>query len=248
MTKEKIFLVMPVGNEEETIDDTLTRTLRLGIEELYITPVIDDYSQDRTQEIIENLEKKHPEKVKLLYNKNSTGTVPAYLYGFKYALTNGAKYIIEMDAGNSHMPEQIPQFIEKLDQGFDCVFGSRFMNGGKFINNPFYRIFLSWVGTKMANLYLGTKLKDMTGGFEAFKAEVLRQFDFDVFLSTGHIFQTEIRYYCKEFNITEVPISYRGSKSRLSFHHVMNAVKELFNIKKNYGRARTFINNTNAVS
>jgi len=234
VTNEKICIVMPVGNEEETIADTLTRILKLGIEELFVTPVIDDYSQDNTRKIIEDFEKQYPKKIKLLYNKNATGAIPAYFYGFKYALKNGAKYIIEMDAGNSHMPEQIPSFLEKLEEGYDCVFGSRFIEGGKFINHPYYRVFLSWLGTKVANFYLGTKLKDMTSGFEAFRAEVLEQLNFDAFVSTGHFYQTEMRYYCKEFNATEVPIHYRGSKSRFSFNSLVNAVKELLKVKRNY--------------
>ena len=225
---------MPVGNEEETIADTLTRILKLEIKEIFITPVIDDYSRDNTRRIIENFEKKHLEKLKLLYNKDKIGTVPAYFYGFKYALKNNAKYIIEMDAGNSHMPEQIPFFIKKLEEGYDCVFGSRFIKGGKFINHPFYRIFISWIGTEVANLYLNTNLKDMTSGFEAFRAEVLEQLNFDSFISTGHFYQTEMRYYCREFNITEAPILYRGSKSRISYNSLLNAIKELLKIKRNY--------------
>jgi dolichol-phosphate mannosyltransferase len=231
---KKIFIVMPVGNEEETIADTLARILKLEMEELFVIPVIDNYSQDKTREIIEDFEKKNPEKIKLLYNKEKTGAIPAYFYGFKYALRNGARYIVEMDAGNSHMPEQIPLFVEKLEEGYDCVFGSRFVDGGKFINHPYYRIFLSWFGTKVANFYLGTNLKDATSGFEAFQAEVLDQLNFDAFLSTGHFYQTEMRYYCKEFNATEVPIHYRGSKSRFSFNSLVNAIRELLKVKRNY--------------
>lgn len=118
---------MPVGNEEETIADTLVRIMKLGIEELFVAPVIDDYSSDNTRSIIEDFERKYPEQIKLLYNKTATGAIPAYLYGFEYALKNGAEYIIEMDAGNSHMPEQIPLFVDKLKEGYDCVFGSRFV-------------------------------------------------------------------------------------------------------------------------
>ena len=232
--KTDIFVVMPVANEEETIEDTLNRTLELKIKGLFITPVMDDFSTDNTQKIIKDLEKKHPGKIKLLYNKKCTGTVPAYFFAFKYALKNKAKYIIEMDAGNSHMPEQIPLFIEKLGEGHDCVFGSRFIAGGKFVNHPYYRIFLSWLGTKVANFYLKTNLKDMTSGFEAFRADTLRQLNFDAFSFSGHFYQTEMRFYCKHFNATEVPISYRGSKSRLTFNSILKAFKELLQVKSNY--------------
>ncbi|MEA1925209.1 MAG: glycosyltransferase [Candidatus Altiarchaeota archaeon] len=231
---KKIFIVMPVGNEEETIADTLTRILRLEMDDLIVTPVIDRYSQDNTQGIIEDFGRDHPEKIRLLYNRDGIGAIPAYFHGFKYALKNSAEYVIEMDAGNSHMPEQIPLFVDKLDEGYDCVFGSRFIEGGKFINHPPHRISLSWLGTKVANIYLKTNLRDMTSGFQAFRAEVLKQLNFDAFLSTGHFYQTEMRYYCKKFNTTEIPIHYTGSKSRFSFKSLINALKELFKVKRNH--------------
>lgn len=231
-------MVMPVANEEETIRDILNRILELEID-LKITPVIDDYSVDDTQKIIQSFEKKYPKQVKLLYAENSTCPVDAYLFGFKNALDEGVEYIIEMDAGNSHRPEKIPDFVDKLEEGYNCVFGTRFLEDGGFKDQPYYRVFLSWFGTKVANVYLGTNLTDMTSGFEAFKAEVLEELDFDMFLSSGHSYQTEMRYYCKDFNTTETPILYTGSESSFSSDSLIEAFTILFQLKKNYKKVKS---------
>jgi dolichol-phosphate mannosyltransferase len=234
MNSGKIFIVMPVGNEEETMADTLDRIMALGIDDIVVTPVIDSFSKDRTREIIKSMESKYPGRIMLIENNVKTGLVQSYLFGFKNALSNGAKYIVEMDAGNSHLPEQIPMFVQKLNEGYECVWGSRFTKGGKFVNHPFSRILISWLGTLMSNVFLGTKMKDATSGFEAFRSDALSKIDLDAFISTGHFYQTEMRFYCKDFKTIEIPITYTGSKSRFSSTVLVNAFKEFLEIRKNY--------------
>ena len=78
-----------------------------------------------------------------------------------------------MDGGGSHKPSEIAQFVENLEKGYDCVWGSRYVAGGDISNHPLYRRVLSSGGTILANLVLGTKLKDMTSGFEGFQRKVL---------------------------------------------------------------------------
>lgn len=229
---KKTIIVMPVANEEATMENILKQIMELPYDNLYVYPVIDSYSKDRTEEIIREMEKKY-DRIKLIFHKESKGVITCYLYGFKMALLDGAEQIIEMDGGGSHLPKEIPQFIEKLQEGYDCVWGSRFMPGGDIQNQPLYRRLLSSGGTMLSNLVLGTKLKDMTSGFEAFKAEILAGFDFDKFLSTGHMYQTEMRFYCRNYNWKEVPIHYTGGSSSLKFKSVKEALKILFMLKKN---------------
>lgn len=228
---KKTIIVMPVANEESTMEKVLTEVMELPYDNLYIYPVIDSYSKDRTEEIIHEMEKKY-DRIKLIFHKESKGVITCYLHGFKMALKDGAERIIEMDGGGSHQPCEIPQFIEKLDEGYECVWGSRFMPGGDITNQPLYRRILSGGGTWLANLVLGTKLKDMTSGFEAFTAEVLQSMDLDAFLSRGHMYQTEMRYYCRNRHAVEVPINYIGSNSSLKLKSVTEALKILFQLKK----------------
>lgn len=228
---KKTIIVMPVANEGDTMASLLDRILALPYDNLLVYPVVDDYSTDNTADIIRSYESTG--RVKCIYYKESRGVISCYLEGFRRAMADGAERIIEMDGGGSHKPEEIPQFIEKLDEGYDCVWGSRFTTGGGTDHQPMYRRFLSSGGTILSNAVLGTKLKDMTSGFEAFQVDILKNMNLDAFLSTGHMYQTEMRYYCRKFNTVEVPIHYTGSTSSLKMKSVTEALKILFMLKEN---------------
>ncbi len=213
--------------------DMLERFLRLPYGELSLYVIMDDYSRDATADIVREYEAKTDGRIRYIHYPGSTGVISCYLEGYRRALADGAQWIIEMDGGLSHLPEELPRFIARLDEGFDCVFGSRFVRGGGITNHPWYRRVLSRGGTWLANLVLGTKLKDMTSGFEAFQRPVLEALDLDAFLSTGHMYQTEMRYYCRRLRIVEVPIHYTGGKSSLKTGAVLEALRILFALKKN---------------
>ncbi len=231
---KKTIIVMPVANEAATMGEVIEKILALPYDDLHLYPVVDDYSKDNTAEIIRSYE--NTGRVKCIYYKESRGVISCYLEGFRRALADGAEQIIEMDGGGSHKPEEIGQFIDKLAEGYDCVWGSRFVKGGGIAEQPLYRRLLSSGGTVLSNLVLGTHLKDMTSGFEAFKADVLKAMDLSAFLSTGHMYQTEMRFYCRNMNTVEVPIHYTGSSSSLKMHSVTEALSILFKLKENEHR------------
>lgn len=228
---KKTIIVMPVANEGESMAQVLDEILALPYDNLWVYPVVDNFSKDNTEEIIRDYEKKTG-RVKCVFYKESRGVISCYLEGFRQALADGAECVIEMDGGGSHSPKEIPQFVDALTQGYDCVWGSRFVEGGDISNHPLYRRILSSGGTILSNLVLGTKLKDMTSGFEAFQADVLRRLDLNNFLSNGHMYQTEMRFYCRNLNTIEVPIHYIGGSSSLKFKSVTEALKILFQLKK----------------
>lgn len=229
---KKTIIVMPVANEEDTMEQILDEILALPCDNLHIYPVIDSYSRDRTEEIIRKKAAENA-RVKCIFYKESRGVISCYLEGFRQALADGAEQILEMDGGGSHLPSEIPRFLEKMEEGYDCVWGSRFMEGGSMRRQPLYRRILSQGGTILANLVLGTRLKDMTSGFEGFQRKVLEDMNLDAFLSTGHMYQTEMRFYCRNLRTVEVPIHYVGTASSLKSSSVTEALRLLFELKKN---------------
>lgn len=229
---KKTIIVMPIANEEATIAKVLDEILALGYDNLYIYPVMDNYSKDNTLKIVEEFQRK-TDRVKLIYYKESYGVISCYLEGFRHALKDGAEHIIEMDGGGSHLPAEVPLFIDKLEEGYECVWGSRFVKGGGISNHPLYRRILSSGGTVLANMVLGTSLKDMTSGFEGFQRNILENMDLDKFLSKGHMYQTEMRYYCRNYHTVEVPIHYVGSESSFRMKSVTEALRILFELKRN---------------
>jgi dolichol-phosphate mannosyltransferase len=150
--------------------------------------------------------------------------VDAYVRGYREALNSGCDWILEIDAGFSHQPPDIPQFFDKMLEGYDCVFGSRFCTGGTVSDSSTKREVISRGGTILANLLLGTKLKDMTSGFEMFTRAALLEVMMKGIRSRGPFFQTEIKAYCRNLRIAEVPIQYRAAS-----HNVGNqALKDSF--------------------
>lgn len=228
---KKTIIVMPVANEEASMGKIIEQILNLPYDNLFLYPVIDSYSTDRTEEIIKSYEATG--RVKCIFYKESKGVISCYLEGYRIALEDGAERVIEMDGGGSHLPSELPQYIEKLDEGYECVWGSRFIEGAGMEKDPLYRKVLSRGGTLLSNFVLGTKLRDMTSGYEAFQRTILEQFDFSKFLSTGHMYQTEMKYYCRRFKSIEVPIHYTAGKSSLKFKSVAEAFGILFKLKNN---------------
>lgn len=229
----KTVIITPVANEESTIARQIEALAALRIEKLEVVFVLDGYSRDRTRSIIESYAGRFL-WVHLEFFEKSTGVVSCYLYGLQKALALGAEYIIEMDGGLSHDPALIPLFIRKLDEGYQCVFGSRFIKGGGFDGWPWHRYALSHYGTVLANMLLGTNLSDMTSGYEAFHRDVLVRIDLDDFLAlaTTHFYQTEIRYYCHRLKVCEVPIIFHSSSTSLKAGEVKRSWWALWSLRR----------------
>ena len=108
-------------------------------------------------------------------------------------------WILEMDGGYSHNPAEIPRFIEAMERGVDFVAGSRFTTGGKY-NGRWSRYFLSRISSIVANLVLGTRMSDMTSGFECFSRKAMQYVVKQGVRSRAHFFQTEIRFMLRNRN------------------------------------------------
>jgi dolichol-phosphate mannosyltransferase len=154
--------------------------------------------------------------------------VDAYLRGYREALRDGNEIIIEMDAGMSHDPRALPMFLRVLNEGNECAFGSRFINGGSIFASNWQRTFLSRAGTLLANLLLGTKMRDMTSGFQGFHADIVKKFVEYPLLSRAHFYQTELRYLLRHTRFAEIPIHYRAPSPSVSKKAIINAFEVLW--------------------
>ena len=236
---------MPVANEEGSIGpflmDLLSEASGLGEFEFSVYVVMDDYSKDKTAEIVGSISEQNP-VIKLVYFRESTGVVSCYLKGFSCALSDGCDYIIEMDSGGSHPPSKFGEILQALDQeGYGAVFMSRFMAGAGIENFPLFRRIISRGGTMLANLWLGMPYTDSTSGFEAFRAGVLKRLRFDAFISTGGMYQTEMKYYCHCLGcrVKELPFVYVGTTSAFKLRWITLALKTLYRLKDNKQNAIT---------
>ena len=153
--------------------------------------------------------------------------VDAYLCGFREAYARGHEIIVEMDAGLSHDPRAIPMFLRVLNEGNECAFGSRYINGGSNVDSPLKRRFFSRTGTILAQLFLGSRLRDMTSGFQGFHRAVIADLLKVKLLSTAHFYQKEIRHLLRKRRLMEVPIHYRAPSPRVSQRALANSLQVL---------------------
>jgi len=170
-------LVVPMANEEPDFVP-FTAELKKSLSEIRsgkVYLVVDTVSKDNTRGLCEQLSKEDARFVTVWAPENKN-VVDAYMRGYRESLRNNHDYIIEMDAGLSHDPAALSEFLKKLSEGYDCVFGSRFVKGGSMDDSPFKRRLLSKGGTILSNLLLGTKLKDMTSGYQGFTRPVVEKF------------------------------------------------------------------------
>lgn len=221
-------LVVPLANESSdfrTFTDHLRTTLDyLKCGTVYL--VIDTVSKDNTLELSRTLSGEDPRFV-TLYAPENRNIVDAYLCGYREAYENGHEFIIEMDGGMSHDPRAIPMFLRVLNEGNECAFGSRFINGGSIQDSSFNRVFLSRFGTILSNVLLGSRMYDMTSGYQGFHASVVKQILDYGLLSRAHFYQTEVRYLLRRKRFREVPIHYRAPSPSVSKKAIYNSINVL---------------------
>jgi dolichol-phosphate mannosyltransferase len=221
-------VTVPMANEEGGFEEFVSYLKKvfdtLGTGTAYF--VIDNVSKDRTLEMARELEKKDS-RFKAVWAPENRNVVDAYLRGLKEAYENGHDLIIEMDAGLSHDPRAINMFIRVLNEGNECAFGSRFTNGGSMADSPLFRRLLSKNGTRMTNILLGTRMYDMTSGFQAFHRPIVKKIIDYPFRSKAHYYQTEMRYLLRKKRYQEVPIHYRAPSKSVSKGAIKNAISVL---------------------
>jgi dolichol-phosphate mannosyltransferase len=219
-------VIIPMANEAEEFQE-LVQVLQFVLNKLEsgrVYFVVDKASKDNTRELCENLSSVDS-RFTTLWSPQNRNVVDAYMAGYRKALDNGHKFLIEMDAGLSHDPRALPMFLRVLNEGNECAFGSRNINGGSNADSPFSRRFISSFGTFLANLFLGTQMKDMTSGFQGFHANVVREFLKYPLKSTGHFYQTELRYLLRKTRYMEIPIHYRAPSPSISSGSIRNSLR-----------------------
>jgi len=215
-----ISIIIPTYNEKENISKLIPQIFdvftRNGINGSLI--VVDDSSPDNTAKEVKKLKERY--SIRLIERKGKQGLGSAYITGFKKAIDLGSDIIFEMDADFSHDPEYIPEFV-KFMEDYDMVLGSRYIKGGKIENWALWRKIVSRGANFIAGLLLGLNVRDITTGYRAYKAEVLRRIDLDEIRSNGYAFQAEILFRVKEkdFEVKEIPIMFvdrKKGESKLS--------------------------------
>jgi dolichol-phosphate mannosyltransferase len=235
-----ICVCLPTYNERENLEPMVT-ALREVLGEDGIVLVIDDNSPDGTGEIADRLAAAD-ERVHVLHRLRKEGLGPAYLAGFERALELGADLIMEMDCDFSHDPADVPRLATAAETA-DLVIGSRYVAGGGTRNWGLVRRLISRGGSLYAQILLGVRVRDLTGGFKCYRRAVLETIDLAAIDSKGYAFQIETTYRAIRagFRVVEVPIVFVDRQvggSKMSKAIVLEAVWKVPLLRMSTLRAR----------
>ena len=229
----KSLIIVPTYNERDNIDLLLKEifTSQPKVNVLFV----DDNSQDGTKDKIRAWQTKMGQSVRLIERPGKMGLGSAYVTGFKFALAEGFDNIIEMDADLSHNPKYLVKMFATLKES-DVAIGSRNIPGGGTKNWGFVRKLISRFGSFYAGVILGTPAKDLTGGFNGWRREVLEAIDLEAIKSEGYAFQIELKHraYKQGFSILEFPIIFedrRVGQSKMSSGIVFEALYRVWQIR-----------------
>jgi dolichol-phosphate mannosyltransferase len=202
----RVLVVTPTYNERDNLSQ-LARRLRGAVPTADLL-VVDDASPDGTGALADELAAGDPH-IHVLHRAAKTGLGPAYLAGFHWGLDRGYDVLVEMDADCSHAPEQLPDLLTALVDA-DLVLGSRWVPGGSVVDWPAGRRLLSRGGNAYARLLLGVPVRDATGGYRAYRRQVLEAIPLDDVASQGYCFQVDLvwRAWRGGFRVVEVPIRF----------------------------------------
>ncbi len=203
---DRVLVIIPTYDERENLPLILSRLLTAvpAVDVL----VADDGSPDGTGKVADEIAA-DDQRVHVMHRATKEGLGAAYVAGFGWGLERGYDVLVEMDADGSHAPEQLPRLLDALHHA-DVVIGSRYVSGGTVVNWPKRREVLSRGGNLYSRLALGVRIYDITGGYRAYRAEVLRALPLPEIESHGYCFQVDLAWRAVQagFRLTEVPITF----------------------------------------
>lgn len=219
-----VYVVIPTFNEAENIA-ALIKDL-LNINTTLQVVVVDDNSPDGTGKIVDEVAANH-KRVNCIHRQGKGGRGAACLAGFHYALDNGADLVFEMDADYSHDPNEIPLFLDKI-QDYDMVLGSRYAKQSEIVNWGIMRRIFSRFANAYAKFFLRIPITDYTNGYRCYRKRTFDFISYDEIDAKGYIVLSEVavQLYRKGLAIGEIPTRFvnrtRG-ESNLSIKEITNA-------------------------
>jgi len=228
----RVSVIVPTFNEKENIKSLVTQLLALPTRVHII--VVDDNSPDGTGEIAERLAIENDGPVSVIHRPGKLGLGTAYIAGFKEALAEGADLVCSMDADFSHNPRYVPDIVDKINQGYDLVIGSRYVRGGGSTQTLDRKVF-SWSANTLTRVLLGLHAHDTTAGFRCYRRQALESLDLDSIKSSGYSFLFEMLFRVEQrgWKVGEVPIIFQDRRmgaSKISRNEIFKALRTMLRL------------------
>ena len=204
-----VWVVLPTYDERDNIGP-ISQAILEALPQASLL-IVDDNSPDGTGQLADTLAAAEP-RISVMHRPAKQGLGTAYREGFRWALERPeTRAVVQMDADFSHDPASLPSLLAPLMADADLVLGTRYMRGGGTVGWPLRRRLISQAGTLFARTVLLLPYHDLTGGFKAWRRELLDQIRLREANASGYGFQIETTWWAhrRGARIRQVPIMFR---------------------------------------
>jgi dolichol-phosphate mannosyltransferase len=225
METDRTLIVVPTYNERENVGALIAQLLQVASDADVC--LVDDNSPDGTVAVAEQLFGNNP-RFSLLRRTGPRGIGRSLSDGYRVALERGYARLVQMDADFSHDPNMVPMLID-ASRDADGVIGSRYCTGGRVVNWPWHRRFLSRFANEYVARITGITVRDSTSGFRCYTRRALRCLLEIGVTSEGYAFQVETVFRAQRegLRIVEIPITFtdrRAGQSKMSGKVIFESV------------------------
>jgi dolichol-phosphate mannosyltransferase len=204
-------VVIPARDEEGCIASTVEH-LHLELK-LHGVPheivVVDDGSKDRTWPILQEVRERVPELAPV-QNKELNGFGRAIVCGLDVARGDA---VVIMMADESDDCRDVVRYWQKLNEGYDCVFGSRFMKGGGVVDYPGVKLFVNRLANAFVRLLFNHGLNDTTNAFKAYRKTVIDGIRPILSPHFNITVELPLKAIVRGFDFTVIPITWRNRRT-----------------------------------
>jgi len=222
-----ILIVLPTYNERQNLETLVEAIARHLVADILI---VDDNSPDGSGQLADHLSRQQ-KHVQVLHRAKKEGLGPAYLAGFQWALAREYQLIVEMDCDFSHPPWDLPRLVHRSGTA-DLVIGSRYVSGGSTQGWSRRRRLVSRFANAYVSLFLGSSIRDWTGGFRCYRHDLLARMNLESVKTKGYVFQVEMAWRACQLRaeINELPIRFSDrvqGQSKLGYQSIVEAITEV---------------------
>ncbi|HOZ45033.1 MAG TPA: glycosyltransferase family 2 protein [Candidatus Hydrogenedentes bacterium] len=201
-------VVVPAHNEEQNVaptTETLAQVLRdEGIP--FEIVVVNDHSSDRTPEVVAEVQGQSPE-VRLVHNTMPGGFGRAVRCGLKH-FKGDVVAIVMADLSDS--PADVVACYRKIEEGYDCVFGSRFIRGSRVVQYPVVKLVVNRIVNHAMRFIFMTRHNDLTNAFKVYRRDVIESISPLYAAHFNITIEMSLSSLIRQYRIAQIPIAWSG--------------------------------------